>query len=360
MSADLYPQIDTPALLVDVDVLEQNLEKMAAFVRNCGVTTRPHFKSHRIDEICRRQRLAGARGITCAKLAEAELLAELGMDHLLVANQVVGPHKWQRLAKLARRNKVTVGVDNLEVARQMAAAAREQHSTVGFLVEVNLGMNRCGVDPGRSAVELALRCSELKGLRFRGVMGYEGHCCLLPRDEKVPAIQEAVGKLTETAQRCTEAGLEVKVVSCGGTGTYDVTARCPGVTELQTGTYALMDLLFHEDGGADFDYACTVLSTVISRPAEDRAITDAGRKSIHPSFGNPRPLANPGVTVTALNSEHGVLHLEDEGRNLQPGDRLQLIPYYLEGTTNLFEKAYAVSNGEVLGEWKVSGRGLSQ
>lgn len=360
MSADLFPQIDTPALLVDVEILERNLEKMYAFVRDAGITIRPHFKAHRMEEICRRQRVAGARGVTCAKLAEAEALAEVGIDHLLVANQVVGPLKWERLAKLARRHKVTVGVDNLEVARQMAAAAREHHSTIGILIEVNIGLDRCGVEPGKTAVELALRCSELKGLKFRGVMGYEGQCCVMPREEKVPAIQAAVGQLTETAQRCTDAGLEVKVVSCGGTGTYDVTARCPGVTELQAGTYALMDILFHEGAGAQFDYACTVLSTVISRPTEHRAVTDAGKKGIHASFGMSRPVNAPGATLEALHSEHGILQLEGESRNLQPGDRVRFIPYYLEGTTNLYDKAYAVSGNELVGEWKITGRGLSQ
>jgi D-serine deaminase-like pyridoxal phosphate-dependent protein len=360
MSPHLFPECDTPALLVDLDVLERNLDRMARFLEGTGCSIRPHFKAHRMLEVCRRQAARGARGITCAKLAEAELLAANGFDGLLIANEVAGPHKWRRLAELAGCCDVTVAVDDLEVARRTAAAAREHGSTVGFLIDLNAGMDRCGVEPGPAAVELACRCAELPGLRFRGLMAYEGHVVMLPRAEKEAACRGAVRQLTSTAELCREAGLDVSVVSAGGTGSWDITARCPGVTELQCGTYALMDVLFHEQAGAPFDYACTVLSTVISRPAPERAVTDAGKKALHPSFGMSRPVGLAGAELTALHSEHGLLRLEPEAEGLKVGDQVRFIPYYLEGTVNLYDWTYAVRGGQVLERWKVDGRGLSQ
>ena len=360
MDPELLKTIATPAVLIDTDVLDRNLARMAAFCEDAGVSLRPHFKSHRLEEICRRQKLAGCRGITCAKLSEAEVLLEKGIDHVLIANEVVGRPKLERLAKLARRHKVTVGVDNLEVARELGAIAREIKATVGVLIEVNIGLDRCGVAPGRPTVELADRCSDIKGLSFRGLMGYEGHAVRLPPAEKEQVIKESIGKLLETAERCGDAGLPVKTISCGGTGTYSITGRIPGVTELQCGTYALMDLLFHDEAGAEFDFACTVLGTVISRPAEDRAIVDTGRKALHPSFGMARPADLDGAELTAIHSEHGILRLSGEARRLRVGDPVRFIPSYLEGTINLYDRVHAITDGELVGEWPVTGRGLSQ
>lgn len=358
---DLYPELDTPCLLVDLDRLEANLDRMAEFVRRHGCTIRPHFKAHRMAEICRRQIDRGAHGITCAKLAEAEALAELGFDHLLVANEVVGAPKWQRLARLAHHRHVTVAIDNLEVARRTSdAALQERHAAVGFLVDLNVGMDRCGVPPGQPALELALRAAELPGLRFRGLMAYEGQTVMLPPAEKEAAVRTAMAQLTETAQMCRNAGLDVAVVSAGGTGSYATTATCAGVTELQAGTYALMDILFKEGAGAPFDYACTVLATVISRPTRERAVTDAGKKGLHASFGMARPVDLPGAELTALHSEHGLLHLEGEAQALKVADRVQFIPYYLEGTVNLYDRAYAVRGGQVVAEWEVTGRHCSR
>jgi D-serine deaminase-like pyridoxal phosphate-dependent protein len=358
--SQLLPELDTPALLVDVDVLDRNLRRMADFLRGgeCGI--RPHFKSHRIPEVSRRQLALGAHGITCAKLGEAEVLAQEGLDQFLIANEVVGPHKWRRLARLAVERDVTVGIDDLEVARETAACAREAGSTVGVLVELNVGLDRCGVPTGEAARELALRCAELKGLEFRGLMAYEGHAVMMAREEKEAACREGMARLAGAADLCREAGLDVRVVSAGGTGTWDLTARCLGVTELQCGTYALMDLLFREQAGAPFEHACTVLSTVISRPVRERAVTDAGKKALHPSFGLARPVDLPGAELVALHSEHGLLQLSPEAQGLRVGDRVRFLPYYLEGTTNLFETAYAVRAGEVVGAWPVAGRGKSQ
>ncbi|MBM3460081.1 MAG: hypothetical protein FJX77_16295 [Armatimonadetes bacterium] len=241
---DLFPELDTPALLVDLDMLEANLDRMAAALSGTACGIRPHFKSHRISEITRRQQARGALGVTCAKLGEAEHLASLGFDRLLVANEVVGPHKWRRLAELARHRQVLVGMDDLEVAEATSQAAAAAGAKVGFLLDLNAGLNRCGLAPGDAAVERAQRMAELPGLQFRGIMSYEGHAVMLDRAAKEAECRRAMGAVAETATACRDAGLAVEIVSAGGTGTWDVTSRCPGVTEIQAGTYALMDLLF--------------------------------------------------------------------------------------------------------------------
>ncbi len=360
MPRELFAGIDTPALVIDLDALDRNLDRMASFLSGGSCGLRPHFKSHRISGVTRRQHARGARGVTCAKLAEAEKLASLGFDDFLIANEVVGTLKWRRLAALAGTNRVMVGMDNLDVAQATAAAARSAGSEVGFLLDLNAGMDRCGVAPGPNAVDLACRMAELEGLKFHGVMSYEGHAVMMERSVKESTCREAMARVVETFEGCRSRGLGGDIVSAGGTGTWDVTGRCPGVTELQCGTYALMDLLFSESAQAPFEYACTVLATVISRPSSDRAVTDAGKKAIHPSFGFARPVDLPGATLESLHSEHGLLKVEDEARNLRPGDQVQFIPMYLEGTTNLFNTCYTVRNGEVVEQWAVDGQNCSR
>jgi D-serine deaminase-like pyridoxal phosphate-dependent protein len=353
-------ELDTPALLVDLDTLDRNIARMVEFLRGTSCGLRPHFKAHRTPEITRRQLAAGGLGVTCAKLGEAEHLADLGMDRFLIANEVVGEIKWRRLAELARRVEVIVGVDHLDAARGIAQAARDAGSEVGVLVDVNVGLNRCGVAPGKTALELARRVAQEPGLRLRGVMGYEGQVVGLDDEAKREACRAAIEPLTETAQRVREDGLPCEIVSAGGTGTFTATARIPGVTEVQCGTYAVMDILFRERGRAEFEYAVTVLATVISHSTAARAVTDAGKKAIHASFGCSRPVALPGATLTALHSEHGILELEEEAQDVALGAKIEFIPYYVEGTINLYEEMYVVQKERVVDVWEVSGRGRSR
>jgi D-serine deaminase-like pyridoxal phosphate-dependent protein len=353
-------ELDTPALLVDVDVLDGNIARMEAMLQETECRVRPHFKAHRTPAISRRQLAAGGLGVTCAKLAEAEHLADLGMDGFLIANEVVGERKWERLARLAERVEVIVGVDHPETARGIARHAREVGSTVNVLVDLNVGLDRCGVAPGAPARELAHLMAEERGLRLRGAMAYEGHVIGLPEGEKEAATRASVGQLVEEVAALREEGLPIEIVSAGGTGSFTITSRIPGVTELQCGTYAVMDILFREVGRAPFDYAVTVLATVISRPVPERAVTDAGKKSLHASFGCSRPVDLPGATLTSLHSEHGILALEGKARELPLGATVEFIPYYVEGTINLHDRIYAVQNDRVVDVWEVSGRGCSR
>jgi len=191
-------------------------------------------------------------------------------------------------------------------------------------------------------------------------MGYEGHVIGLDPEEKREACRVAIKPLLETAEMLRDDGLPCEIVSAGGTGTFSSTARIPGVTELQCGTYAVMDILFREVGRAEFEYAVTVLATVISRPTAARAVTDAGKKMLHPSFGWSRPVDLPGATLTALHSEHGILELEGDAQRVPLGAKVEFVPYYVEGTINLHEQMYVVQNERVVDVWEVSGRGRSQ
>jgi len=351
--------LDTPALLLDVDALDRNIRAMQDWLSQWGCALRPHFKSFRIPEICKRQRDAGAMGFTCAKLAEAELLADLGFDHLLIANEIIGDIKWRRLAELAQRVEVIVAVDSIEGIEGTARAARDVGSEVGVVVEVNVGLNRCGVAPGEPALKLAQVVADTKGVRLRGVMGYEGHLVgVTPLEEKEKQIRAAIRLLTDTADLMRSHGLPVEIITAGGTGTAEFTPRF-GATEIQAGTYCVMDLLFKSRAMADFEHAVTVLATVISRPTKDRAITDAGRKALHPMGGMGRVKDIAGATLEAIHSEHGLMKLEAPC-DLRIGAKVEFLPGYAEGTINLYDQAYVLQNDRVVDVWAVSGRGKSQ
>ena len=352
--------LDTPALLLDLDAFNRNLRAMMDFLGDGPCGLRPHFKAHRTPEISRRQLAAGAHGFTCAKLAEAERLADEGLDHLLIANQVVGEQKWRRLARLAERVEVICAVDHPVQLAGIARAAAAVGSRPGVLIEVDVGMSRCGVPPGLPALELARRISETPQVAFRGVMGYEGHLVLSDPTSKPAAVRAALRQLTDTADLLRDEGLPVEIVSSGGTGSYVTAARCPGITELQCGTYAVMDLMFSERAEIGLDYAMTVLTTVISRPAPARAITDAGMKALHPYGGASKPLDRPGVEVAGLSAEHGSLRLSPEAQDLQIGDKLRLVPYYTDGTVNLHDYWEVVQGEEAVDRWPISGRNCSR
>lgn len=348
-------EIDTPAFLVDLDAFERNVAKMQDFLDGRGVSLRPHFKCHRVPEIVTRQMKAGAIGITVAKLAEAELLVTQGIRDVLIANEIFGEQKIKRLVELARgADNLIVGVDSERGARELGRAARAIDAEVGVLVDVDVGMGRCGASP-EAAVRLAKLVKGERGLAFRGVMGYEGHVQgKPPGEEKEKACRAAMKVLVETKEAIEREGIPVEIVSAGGTRSYSITGAYPGVTEIQAGTYCLMDLT-SKRGGGDFELASTILVTVISRPRPDRAVTDAGMKSIHPAVGLPEVKDRVGIQVTGLNAEHGLLKL-DPNVDLKLGDRLELYVPYLDGTANLHEKMYCLRGDDVVEIWDVAGR----
>ena len=283
----LKQDLDTPTLLVDLDRVERTIAEMAAFFRGHGVGWRPHTKGQKVPEIAHMEIEAGALGITCAKLGEAEVMADAGIRDILIANQVVGRQKAERLAALLERADVVVAVDSIVNGEELGAAAHARGKRLRVIVEVDNGMQRAGVPPGEPTVELARRLAALPGLRFCGVMAWEAHCLGRPMDERRRCCEEAVGALVTTARQCREAGLDAEIVSCGGTGTFRITAGIEGITEIQAGGGIFSDVLY-ESWGIDHPFALTVMSTVTSRPTPQRIITDAGRKAMSMDIATPR------------------------------------------------------------------------
>jgi D-serine deaminase-like pyridoxal phosphate-dependent protein len=352
-------EIPTPALIVDVAALDRNIARMAAFFAAGPCRLRPHFKAHKTPEIARRQLAAGSCvGITCATVAEAEVAAAL-CDDLLIANEIVSPDKCARVAALARQVAVTVAVDSATGIDAMASASRSAGVAIGVLIDVNVGQGRCGVEPGKAALALARRAASVAGLTVRGVMGYEGHLQpLRDRAEREARTHAAMDELVESARRIRAEGIGCEVVSSGGTGTYDISGRVDGVTEIQAGSYALMDTDYGSVG-VPFDQAFFVLGTIVSRPSSERCVADCGHKSMTKDHGHPSVRGLAGATVTALNDEHAVIAVP-ASCPLVIGDRVQLIPSHTDPTVNLHDVFYAVDGDRVVGVWPIAARGYAE
>lgn len=364
--------IDTPVLLCDLDALEHNIQKLADHFAQAGKRLRPHTKSHKTPAIANMQMVAGAIGVTCAKLGEAEVMADAGIDDILIANEVIGRRKIERLMALARRCDIMVAVDhpdNLEDLEQAAAAAGVQPRV---LVEVNIGHNRCGVDADSAdVVELCREAANAKHLRFTGIMGYQGHVVdLEDKKARETGANECLQRLSSCVARVREAGIAVEIVSTSATGDYYISTTYDTVTEVQAGSYALMDAAY---GRLDlgFEHALSVLTTVTSRPAEDQVITDAGLKSVTPEHGMPdvRLPSKEGIDVGwdpkglrflechALSEEHGRLQTVDGPCHLEVGDLIEFIPGHGCTTMNLHDHIYAVRNGRLEAIWPIAARG---
>jgi D-serine deaminase-like pyridoxal phosphate-dependent protein len=352
--------IDTPALLLDKGKLTRNIARMAAFAAGGPARLRPHSKTHKCVEIARLQVEAGAVGITCAKVGEAEALADGGIADILIANEIVGPIKIARLVALARRCAVTVAVDDAGNVAQLSAAAAAAGVTVRCYVEVDVGMARCGVAGGAAALALARLVDGSPGLVFGGLQTYEGHLQnLTPFDERASRTEHDLRKALAARDTVAAGGLAVAQVSGGGTGTHLVTGRLPWMTELQCGSYATMDAQYRAVGGADFENALTVLATVISRPRADRAVLDAGLKAVTPEFGAPTVLVD-GASWLEFSEEHGEIALSGAARDLRVGDKIELIPRHGCTTVNLYDRFHVMSDGRLVDVWAVAGRGRSQ
>lgn len=349
-------EADTPALLVDIDALRENIDRMAAFfeAKPCGL--RPHFKSHKCASIARMQIKAGAVGITCAKLGEAEVVADAGIADILIANQIVGASKIARLVELARRASPMVAVDSPENVRELSEAASGAGVTIRVLVEVDIGMNRCGVGVGEPALELASIVAASPGLSFEGLQGYEGHLVLLRDDkERADKTREALRTLVDTRRLIEGSGLPVHIVSGGGTGTYEITGDYPGIDEVQAGTYATMDWWYGEIR-PEFRQAISICTAICSRPRTGVAIVDVGTKGVGADFGPPVLKNVPGGEVGRFGSEeHTILTIPDSGPRL--GDKIEMIPSHGCVTCNLYREFVVHKDGIVIDIWPIDGSG---
>jgi len=350
--------LDTPALLVDLDVMEANIAHIARACRDNGVAWRPHFKGHKTLEIAQMQISAGAIGITCAKLGEAEILAANGIKDIMIANQIVGDVKVARLMELLDHADVIVAVDSVENVQELAAAADQAGKKLRVVIEVNTGMNRAGVEPGDPVVKLAAEIARHPGLRFAGVMGWEAHTTAIPDPAtKEKAVAAAIGLLTSSADACRKAGHDVQIVSCGGTGTLLYCVKQPGVTEVQVGGGVMNDQHYRWHHNIDLPFSLTLLATVISRPNPTRVILDAGRKAMSSETAMPRPLQVPPVREVQLYAEHSRLELEAPSNLPKVGDRVEFIPGYTDSTIFLHEEIVVLRDDRITAVWKVVGRG---
>jgi D-serine deaminase-like pyridoxal phosphate-dependent protein len=355
--------LDTPALIVDLDKLERNVARMAGTFRQAGVGWRPHTKGIKVPAVAHRLLAAGAFGVTCAKVSEAEVMAGAGIRDILIANEVIGEVKTRRLAELCTQADVVVAADSVVGVAQLARAARAAGSAPRVVIEVDVGMGRCGVAPGEGVVRLAQEVAAAGPLRFAGVMAWEGHTAAMPDQEaKAAAIRAAVGALVESAEACRAAGLPVSIVSCGGTGTYQTTAHLKGVTEVQAGGGIFGDVHYRDDFRVDHECALTVLTTVVSRPTPLQVVTDAGFKSLSSTHGVPQPIGLPEgqVAAVSLSAEHGRVRLETPNEALQVGDLLPFIVGYSDSTVMLHDTLYGVRGGVVQAAWPIAGRGKLQ
>jgi len=367
VSMDL-DDLDTPSLVIDLDALERNIGEMAAVARGAGVRLRPHTKTHKSSEIARMQVDAGATGITVAKLGEAEVMADAGLDDLLIAFPLVGARKLERLGELLERAQVRVSLDAVEVAEGVGHVGKELGRDVPVLVEVDTGLHRMGRDAGDPSARLALDIAGVPGVEVVGLLTHAGHAYRAgdPDELRTIATQEAMDTL-DTAERCEREGLPIREISVGSTPTARVVATIDGVTEIRPGTYVFNDVQQMRLGIATEETcAARVLATVVARPTAERFLIDGGTKSFSSDGGDGPPFPGRGVVagrpdllLDFMNEEHGVGHLVGDAE-LRIGERLEVIPLHVCSTVNLFDVAFGLRDRVVEREIAIAARGKVQ
>ncbi|NNJ11546.1 DSD1 family PLP-dependent enzyme [Chloroflexales bacterium ZM16-3] len=357
--------LDTPALLVNLDLMEANIAALFAQLRPSGVRVRPHLKTAKCPEVARILAAAGARGFCVAKLGEAEVMAAAGIDDLLITSEIAGAPKLRRLAALhAAHPQVRVVVDSVVGARLLDDAVAGSPTPLKVLIELDVGQGRCGAAPGEPARALARAIAGLPHLRLVGLQGYEGHLQhSADHRERDARVDAAMAQLTATADLLRADGHAIDQVTTGGTGTCERCASHPGVSEVQPGSFVFLDRAYRDALGPQGGYAnaLTVISTVISRPVAGRAVLDAGLKALPTDMGNAEPVGLPGVSYCPGGDEHGILTwANDADPGLAIGDRVALIPGHIDTTVNLFDVYHAQRGGEVVAIWPIAARGRSQ
>lgn len=362
-----FEQIDTPAMLVDLDIMERNLRHVADYAAAHGLRLRPHTKTHKSVGLARRQLALGAAGLTVAKVSEAEVMLGAAPGDMLVAFPVIGRTKLERLVAVARQTRVTVALDSLFAARQLSDAARAAQVTFGVLAEMDAGLGRVGVTPGEPLLQLAQCIAKLPRLAFEGITFYPGHI----KDLDEPG-RHALAQLGELLRSVLgdfqKAGIEVRIVSGGSTPTLFHSHELEGLSEIRPGTYVFNDLNTVRSGGCALeDCAASILATVVSTARQGQMIIDGGSKT----FSSDRPVNSPDVTFGQLmeapgarfhklNEEHGFVDVTRAEQEFSVGDRVRVIPNHVCVAMNLHERVYGVRGGRVEEVWMVDGRGKLQ
>jgi 3-hydroxy-D-aspartate aldolase len=362
-------EVDTPALLIDLDAFERNLHRMADFAGRAGVRLRAHAKTHKSPDIAARQVALGAVGVCCQKVSEAEVMVAGGIADVLVTNEVAGAAKLERLAALARQAKVGVCVDDLDNVAELEAAAAKAGATLDVMVEIDVGARRCGVAPGAPAARIAELVAKAPHLAFAGLQAYHGAAQhVREAGDRHNLIARAVGHVEETRRALRAIGLEARIVSGAGTGTYENEAASGVYNELQCGSYIFMDADYarnkRADGSAfgDYEHALFVYATVMSAPAPERAVVDAGLKAFSVDSGLPLPWKLPGAQYQRPSDEHGVIDLANCQERVQRGDKVLLVPGHCDPTVNLHDwyvgvRGLGTAGARVECLWPVAARG---
>lgn len=361
--------VDTPALLIDLDAFERNLQTMAAAVAKAGVRLRPHAKTHKSPVIGLKQMALGAVGLCCQKVSEAEAMVEGGIPDVYVSNEVVGARKLDRLAAMAHQARVMVAVDNEQAIEALGQAARKAGVTIRTLVEIDVGAGRCGVPPGAPAVAMAARVAREQGLAFAGLQSYQGRAQhVRSLEERKALIGQAIEWTGATVAQLRQSGLDCEVVGGAGTGTFEIEAASGVYNELQAGSYVFMDADYARNLKADggrfdtFENALFVYATVMSTPVADRAVIDAGLKAFTFESGMPEVRGLAGALYERPSDEHGGLNLVACNERPRLGDKILLVPPHCDPTVNLHDWYIGVrgmggDKARVESIWPVAARG---
>ena len=347
-------EIDTPSIIVDLNLVEENIKKMQDFANDNNVSMRPHSKTNKSPYWAKKQVNAGAIGICCAKLGEAEMMAEGGIKEILIPNQIVTEQKINRLVEVNKKSKVMVAVENKDNVSNLSNHFENNSMKLSVIIEVNVGMDRCGVELDE-IVDFAQFIIDKPGLEFEGIMGYEGHTVNIDNfEDRVNETTKAMDKLINAKKLLEENGINVNIVSASGTGTYNITSKIPGITELQCGSYIFMDGNYLKIFN-DFQPALSLLCTVVSR-RDNRIVIDCGLKSVSMDQGLPEVVYPKGVKLISLSEEHCKCEIEGDV-DLKIGDKVFVRPMHSDTTINLHEN-YFVHRGGVFDEKvEIVGRG---
>ena len=353
-------EVPTPALVVDASVLDANISKMASYFANRKTKLRPHFKAHKCVEIARAQIAKGSTvGLTCATVRELEVLRQAGFPDVLLANEISTQDKAERVANVARDISVKVAVDSRRQIDLLEEACSQVGGECGVLVDINVGLPRCGIQPSR-APKLAQSVVDSPHLRFEGLMGYEGHCVLLEdpqlrRDNTLAAMD----LLLEAKEAVEAAGIEVRIVSAGGTGTYDITGNLEFVTEIQAGSYVLMDDAYYKLG-LGFERGLYLLCTVISRSSSAIAVADGGLKALSTDHGLPTVLESKEAKVAFLSDEHATILAPPDRSELEEGSKIHLTVTHIDPTINMHDELWVLDGEKVVDVWPIAARGYGR
>jgi D-serine deaminase-like pyridoxal phosphate-dependent protein len=358
-------ELDTPALIIDLDIMDRNLRRVADYAKVHGLRLRPHTKTHKVPAIGRRQLELGAVGLAIAKVGEAEVMLDANPPDLLLVYPVLGKSKLARLMEVAKKTQLTVALDNLVSARQLSDAAREAKVEIGVLAEVDVGLNRVGVSAGPELMKLARGLRSLPNLRFEGIDFYPGHI----RDTSERGMEQ-IRKLRELVQRILDdfrlEGIEVRVVSGGSTPTLFQSHQINGLNEIRPGTYIYNDVNTVASGACTFDdCAVSIRVTVISTARPNQIIVDGGSKTFSSDTAAPpsvhgRIVEAPACAFHKENEEHGFVDITHAKRDFAVGDVLHIIPSHVCVAVNLHEYVYGIRREQVETVWKVEGRGKLQ